>query len=334
MITVSDFYKKKFGCKVYKLALDAGCTCPTRDGTKSTGGCIFCSQSGSGDFAASRTMSITEQIRSAKALVEKKIRGKSGCNTGKYIAYFQNFTNTYGNPDKLERLWLEALENANDTGIVGIDIATRPDCLSTDIVNRLVRLSERTFLTVELGLQTANDETARKINRCYRTSEYENAVKLLHSASNGKIHVVTHIIFGLPDETKADMLQTVRCAVNAGTDGVKCTVLHVLAGTKLAHLYQNGAFRCLKKEEYFEIVASALRLLPQSTVVHRLTGDGDKKILIAPLWTANKRRVRNEMAAYLRDFDESHSKSDTVSPSMLSETSSRNSGIKASCPEY
>ncbi len=307
MITVSDFYKDKFGCKVYKLSLDASCTCPNRDGTKGSGGCIFCSARGSGDFAADREKSITEQLEEAKCRVESKLKGKSGRTDGKYIAYFQNFTNTYGNADRLEKLYREAIAHSEKTGVVGLAIATRPDCLSDDMISRIARLCEQTFVTVELGLQTANDNTATLINRCYQTIEYDAAVKKLHEASCGKIHVVTHVIFGLPTESENNMLETVRHVVKAGSDGIKFTVLHVLKGTKLFELYQKGEIKCLSKDEYFDLLYKAIQILPKNIVIHRLTGDGDKKILVAPLWTANKRQVRNEMSAYFRRLEASQS---------------------------
>lgn len=307
MITVSDFYKDKFGCKVYKLSLDASCTCPNRDGTKGSGGCIFCSARGSGDFAADREKSITEQLEEAKCRVESKLKGKSGRTDGKYIAYFQNFTNSYGNADRLEKLYREAIAHSEKTGVVGLAIATRPDCLSDDMISRIAQLCEQTFVTVELGLQTANDNTATLINRCYPTIEYDAAVKKLHEASCGKIHVVTHVIFGLPTESENDMLETVRHVVKAGSDGIKFTVLHVLKGTKLFKLYQKGEIKCLSKDEYFDLLYKAIQILPKNIVIHRLTGDGDKKILVAPLWTANKRQVRNEMSAYFRRLEASQS---------------------------
>jgi len=309
MYTVSDFYKDLFGTKVYKLSLDAGCTCPTRDGSKGFGGCIFCSASGSGDFAADRDKSIKNQLLEAKQKVDKKLQGKSGRTDGKYIAYFQNFTNTYGNAERLEKLYLDSIADSEKTGVVGLDIATRPDCLSEDIIKRIANLCDKTFVTVELGLQTANDNTAKIINRCYDTKEYDIAVKKLHQASQTKkkkIHVVTHVIFGLPGESDEDMLNTVRHVVEAGSDGIKFTVLHVLRGTKLFEMYERGEVTCLTKEKYFELLARSIELLPSSMVIHRLTGDGDKKILVAPMWTANKRQVRNEMSAYFREWEASH----------------------------
>jgi radical SAM protein, TIGR01212 family len=283
--SVSDFYKRKFGTKIYKLSLDAGCTCPTRDGTKGTGGCTFCSASGSGDFAASRSRSLSEQIVQARQLVQHKNKD------GRYIAYFQNFTNTYGAPAALEAAYRESLAAPD---MAGIAIATRPDCLGDDILHRIAALCETTFVSIELGLQTANDSTARHVGRGYETAVYDDAVRRIYRA-NPAIHVVTHVIFGLPGETDADMLQTVRRAVRAGTDGIKIAVLHVLRGTPLAEEYASGAFSCMEMEEYFDTVSRALELLPPDTVVHRLTGDGAKRLLAAPLWTADKHAVLNGM---------------------------------------
>jgi uncharacterized protein len=289
--SVSDFYKQKFGTKVYKLSLDAGCTCPTRDGTKGTGGCIFCSSAGSGDFAASRTFSVSQQIAQAKLLVQQKNK------SGRYIAYFQNFTNTYGDAQILEAKYKEALA---DPCIAGISIATRPDCLEDDIVNRIASLCAATFVTIELGLQTTNEHTALHIHRGYENTIYDDAVYRIHRL-NPAIHIVTHVIFGLPGEKTSDMLETVRHSVQAGTDGIKIAVLHVLRNTILEDEYTSGKFRCMEMEEYFDTVSQAVELLPQNVVVHRLTGDGAKRLLIAPLWTANKHLVHNAMERW---FDE------------------------------
>ena len=291
--SVSSFYKDKFGCKVYKISLDAGCTCPTRDGTKGTGGCIFCSESGSGDFAAARSLPIEEQIEQAK----QKVLAKIGSNksAGKFIAYFQNFTNTYGNIQRLEALWLKAAQAEN---IVGVAIATRPDCLEEPVLQAIARLCKKTFVSVELGLQTTNEKSIKYIRRNYETSVYDEAVLKLHQISK-EIHVVTHIIFGLPGETEEDMLNTVRHSIKAGTDGMKIALLHVLKNTDLAEDYLAHKFECLTMEQYFALLAKALSIIPQNIVIHRLTGDGAKKLLIAPLWTADKKHVHNELEKYL-----------------------------------
>ena len=291
--SVSDFYKQKFGTKVYKLSLDAGCTCPTRDGTKGTGGCIFCSAAGSGDFAAPRNFSVTHQIEQAELLVRQKYKG------GRYIAYFQNFTNTYGDAVVLEKKYKEA---AAVPDIAGISIATRPDCLDGDILNRISSLCATTFVTIELGLQTTNERTAAYIHRRYDTSIYDDAVYRIHKA-NPAIHIVTHVIFGLPGEKDADMLETVCHSVRAGTDGIKIAVLHVLKDTALADEYTAGKFRCMEMEDYFETVSQAIELLPRNIVVHRLTGDGAKRLLVAPLWTAGKHVVHNAMERWFDEHD-------------------------------
>lgn len=289
--SVSDFYKNKFGCKVYKISLDAGCTCPNRDGTKSFGGCIFCSGSGSGDFAADKNLSIAEQIIQAKQRVLSKNKD------GKFIAYFQNFSNTYGNPSELSQKYNEAIEQED---VVGISIATRPDCLNNEILNEIAELVNKTFVSIELGFQTSKSESIEYIRRFFSNEEYLLAVKKIKNISE-KIHVVTHLIFGLPNETEKDMLNSVKFVVAAKSDGIKIALLHVLEGTDLAIDYKNNAFSCLEMEEYFKILGKALKIIPKDVVIHRLTGDGPKKILIAPLWTAQKKVVYNAMNKY---FDE------------------------------
>lgn len=302
--SVSDYYKNKFGRKIYKITLDAGCTCPNRDGTKAFGGCIFCSQSGSGDFAAERNLSIPMQIEKARMLVSKKIKNLDETKSN-YIAYFQNFTNTYGNEDSLIEKYQEALSNPQ---IAGIAIGTRPDCISDSILEKITRLASlnfadgneygRKYFSIELGLQTSNEKTGEYLRRYYSNDDYISAVKRIKVA-NPDFHVVTHIIFGLPGETLTDMLETVRFAVNAGTDGLKLQVLNVLKGTDLEKDYEAGKFRTLEMYEYFEILKKALEIIPQDIVIHRLTGDGAKNILVAPEWIGNKRLVMNELNKYL-----------------------------------
>jgi uncharacterized protein len=299
--SVSDFYRKTFGTKVYKISLDAGCTCPTRDGTKGSSGCIFCSTAGSGDFAATRTESISRQIEDAKNLVAAKLYGRSGAGSrdGSYIAYFQNFTNTYGDHDALEQKYREAIAAP---GIAGIAIATRPDCLDSDILSRIASLCNCTFVSIELGLQTVHERTASYIRRGYPLADYDDAVKRIHRI-NPAIHIVTQIIFGLPGETPEDMLATVQHCAAAGTDGIKMTVLYVLENTGLAGEYRAGNFSCMTESEYFTVVSCALELLPPDIVIHRLTGDGPKRILIAPEWTRNKKKVHNDLENYFSDHD-------------------------------
>ena len=320
--SVSDFYKNLFGTKVYKISLYAGCTCPTRDGTKGYGGCIFCSANGSGDFVPSRTLSITQQIEQAKLLISKKLKttradgaagttGTTGAASSgsekKYIAYFQNFTNTYGDLDKLRSQWEEALFCE---GIVGIAIATRPDCLPTSCIDALSQLAEKTFVQVELGLQTSNSKTAEYIRRRFPNSDYDDAVARIQAVNNRlcvdkqlnpfqKIHIVTHIIFGLPGENSEDMMNSVRYAVNVGTDGIKIANLYVLQGTDLEKDYKNHKFEVLEMEEYFDLLKQAVKLIPPGVVIHRLTGDPPKKLLTAPKWVENKKMVLNQLKTIL-----------------------------------
>ncbi|MBS7261134.1 MAG: radical SAM protein [Treponema sp.] len=353
---VSDFYKNIFGCKVYKISLDAGCTCPTRDGTKGSRGCIFCSPSGSGDFAATRGKPVSEQIEEAKKLVEKKIAGRKGetGSGGKYIAYFQNFTNTYGDPERLAALYNEA---AACPDMAGISIGTRPDCLNDKILSEISKLCDRTpsggdhsplagynalagqnaasdgrphnalaghsaasdgrphnalagydavshkasfLVSIELGLQTVNEKSAEFIRRGFPLEEYFNAIRKIRKADS-RIHIVTHVIFGLPGETEKDMMNTVRTVCETA-DGIKISCLHILKDTDLADLYEKGQVKTLGEEEYYNLIVKALEIIPKDFVIHRLTGDGAKSILIAPMWTANKRKVHNELSRRFKIF--------------------------------
>lgn len=282
--SVGEFYKEKFGSKVYKIAIDAGCTCPTRDGTKGNKGCIFCSANGSGDFVPSKKLSISEQIKQAKEIIQKKVKKEI-----KYIAYFQNFTNTYGDEKLLVQKYNEAINCEN---VCGISIATRPDCISSSILKEIAALCKKTFVTIELGFQTSKEESADYIRRGFSNQEYLEAVRRIHQADS-RIHVVTHLIFGLPGENHDDMMNSVKFCLNAKTDGIKFTVLYVLKGTDLEKDYQAGKFDVLEMDEYFALLKSALQLIPPKIVIHRLTGDGPKKLLIAPMWTANKKNVLN-----------------------------------------
>lgn len=293
--SASEYYKDIFGCKVYKISISSGCTCPNRDGTKSFGGCIFCSNSGSGEFTQDNILSIEEQINKGKQLVEKKLQGRSKSTTGKYLAYFQNFTNTYGKTEDLVQKYKAAI---NQKDIVGLVIATRPDCLSQEILNEIAQIAKDYYVSIELGLQTSNEKTAYLINRQYELSQYDDAIKRIHLA-NQKIHVVTHLIFGLPDETEQDMMNSVRHCILAKTDGLKFTVLFVLKNTKLEQMWRNGQVSCLTQEEYFNLLKKALDIIPQNIVIHRLTGDGDKQNLLSPLWTSNKRKVLNDLNKFL-----------------------------------
>ncbi len=293
MITASDFFKSKFGCKVYKLSLDAGCTCPNRDGSIGYGGCIFCSQSGSGDFAENASLSVSEQISNAKKRVSSKIKD------GKYIAYFQNFTNTYGNPKHLSKLYFEAAENPD---IVGVAIGTRPDCLSEEILCVIKKLSEVTFVMLELGFQTSKEQTGLYIRRGYTNEDYLHGVNLIKNHCP-KVHLVTHLIFGLPGESEEDMLSSVDFVMKGGSDGIKISVLHILEGTDLAFEYKKGLVTPMEEDEYFLVLQKALNIIGDRMVLHRLTGDGPKKILLAPMWTANKKEVLTRLNKILSISD-------------------------------
>ena len=283
--TFNDHCREKFGCKVYKLSIDANFSCPNRDGTCGHGGCIFCD--GSGAFAG-KGSSITAQLEQAKTKVQAKNPG------GKYMAYFQAFTNTYGPVEYLRKLYLEAIE-AED--IVGLSIGTRPDCLGDDVIELLAEINGIKPVSVELGLQTTNPESVRYIRRGYENDVYFDAVRRLKAAG---IEVVTHIILGLPGENVEDAVKTTADAVAAGTDGVKFHLLHVLRGTDLAKDYKAGKFRCLSLEAYGNWLKACIEVLPPHITVHRITGDGAKRDLIAPLWSGDKKKVLNYLNKLLR----------------------------------
>ena len=284
--TLNEHYKEKFGTKVYKLSIDAGFTCPNRDGTVGDKGCIFCSAAGSGDFAE-RGADITSLLEKAKKRVEHKNK------SGKYIAYFQSFTNTYAPLERLEKIYSEAI---SPDYIVGLSVATRPDCLPDEVIELFKKLNSIKPVTVELGLQTVNEKTAEYIRRGYKNIDYFDAVKRLKAAG---LEVVTHIIIGLPSEDEKDAVKTTEEAVSAGTDGVKFHLLHVLKNTDLEKEYLNGKFSCLTLEEYAKILKSCIAQLGDSVTVHRITGDGAKKDLTAPAWSADKKRVLNYLNKYL-----------------------------------
>lgn len=287
--SANDFYREKLGTKLIKLALDGGFTCPNRDGTLSDKGCIFCSGKGSGDFAAERSLSISKQIE----LMKDKMSAKWGKDKA-YMAYFQAFTNTYAPLDRLEKLYNEAI---SCDGVAALSVATRPDCINEDICTLLKSLSDKVYICVELGLQTSSDKTAELINRCYKTDVYKNAVSLLNSFG---IDVITHIILGLPGEDYRDMLKSVQYAVNCGTSGLKLQMLHILNGTWLAELYRTKPFHTFTFEEYISLIADIIERIPPQIVIHRLTGDGDKRLLIEPWWSLDKRRVLNAISREFR----------------------------------
>lgn len=279
----NQYLKDTFGCKVYKISINAGFTCPNRDGTLGTRGCIFCSKGGSGDFAESSTLSVTEQIESGKQRVSKKIK------SGKYIAYFQAFTNTYAPVEVLAEKYCEAI---NHPDIVGISIATRPDCLGEEVLALLSEINKIKPVFVELGLQTIHEKTAEYIRRGYPLSVFDNAVKALKAAG---INTVVHLIIGLPNESREEMLESVEYACKSGADGIKLQLLHILKGTDLADDYFSGKFETLSMEEYLSIIKDCVEIIPKNVVIHRLTGDGPKKDLIAPLWSADKKSVLNAL---------------------------------------
>ena len=287
--TLNNYLKERFGEKVYKIALNGGFTCPNRDGTIYTRGCIFCSKGGSGDFAESPDLTITEQIENGKKRLEKKIKN------GKYIAYFQAFTNTYAPVERLRTIYEEAI---NHPDIVALSIGTRPDCLGDDVLALLDELNKIKPIFVELGLQTINEDTAKYIRRGYTLEVYDKAVADLHKIG---INVVTHIILGLPNESKEDMLNSVKYACKV-TDGIKLQLLHILKGTDLAKDYEQGKFEVLTLEQYTEIIKECVQIIPENVVIHRLTGDGAKKDLIAPLWSADKKTVLNTINRALKEI--------------------------------
>lgn len=280
MLTLNEYCRRQFGEKLYKISLDGGMSCPNRDGTCGTGGCIFCSEGGSGDFAEPSTLPIDEQLERAKRRVAAKYRG------GRYIAYFQAYTNTYAPVEKLRSLFMPVITRPD---VAALSIGTRPDCLGEDVLALLEELNAIKPVWVELGLQTIHPQTAEYIRRGYDLPVYDKAVSDLRKLG---IHTVTHVILGLPGESEEDMLSTVRYAAHS-TEGIKLQLLHVLKGTDLEKDYLAGRFRVMELEEYVSLIAKCVSTLPENTVVHRLTGDGPKRILVAPLWSGDKKRVLN-----------------------------------------
>ena len=287
--SLNYFLRNKFGEKIYKISLDGGFTCPNRDGKVATGGCTFCSARGSGDFAGSRILSITEQFEDRKEMMQKKWKD------GKYIANFQAYTNTYAPVDELRRKYEEALAQKN---VIAISIATRPDCLDDDVLDYLSELNKKTYLWVELGLQTINDETARNFNRGYDFEVFDNSLKKLQERG---IEVVVHTIFGLPGETKEDMLKTVDYVAHSGAQGVKFHLLHLMEGTRMVKQYENGELQLLSKEDYIDLICEAVAMIPEEMVVHRLTGDAPRQSLIGPMWSLKKWEVLNDIDKALVD---------------------------------
>ena len=279
--SLNCFLREKFGEKVFKISLDAGFSCPNRDGTISDGGCIFCSERGSGDFSGDRNLSITRQFE------ENKDKMKSKWNGRKYIAYFQAYTNTYGNIEDLRNKYEEALKQ---DGVVALAIATRPDCVGDDVIALLKEMNNKVYTWVELGLQTISDRTAKLINRGYPLLVFGQAVERLRKAG---IDVVVHTIFGLPEESMEEMLDTVDYVAHMDVQGIKFHLLHLMKGTPMMRLYDIGALTFLEKEEYIDLVCTAIARLPQNIVVHRLTGDAPRSLLVGPMWSQKKWEVLN-----------------------------------------
>lgn len=288
--SLNQYMKDTFGCKVYRIAINGGFTCPNRDGSIGTGGCLFCSKGGSGDFAEDVSLSITEQIEKGKERVADKIKD------GKYIAYFQAFTNTYAPVKHLRELYMQAI---NHPDIVALSVATRPDCLPEEVLDLLEELNRIKPVWIELGLQTIHERTAGYIRRGYPLPVYDQAVKDLKERG---IEVITHVILGLPDESKEDMEETVRYVCESGVKGIKLQLLHVLKGTDLEAEYLAGRVRILDEDEYTALVCDLVQMIPPDIVIHRLTGDGAKKDLIAPLWSADKKHVLNKLRQFLQPF--------------------------------
>lgn len=295
--SLSDYLKDQFGTKVYKLSLSASKTCPNRDGTVSYGGCIFCSNGGSGEFAQSDD-SINQQIESAKKLVEKKFPKKINESERKYIAYFQSFTNTYGNESELKEKFLTAIKRDE---IVALSIGTRPDSISDDMLNFLTDLNFYKPIWIELGLQTIHEKSAKFINRGYKLDCFE---KMYLKLKSNNIKVIVHVIVGLPGESEQEILETIKylSKLNPFLDGIKIQNLNILKGTPLEKYYQENPFRIFSLEEYSKLLGECLKLLNPQTVVHRITGDGAKNILIEPQWIGNKKKVLNYINNYLRDI--------------------------------
>ncbi len=286
--SLDHYLKQTFGQKLYKLSLDGGMTCPNRDGKLSFGGCIFCSADGSGDFSVPVSAGTDEQINAAKQMVADKYSGN------RYIAYFQAYTNTYAPVGRLRELF-EPVIMRDDIAV--LDIATRPDCVEDEKIELIGELAKIKPVWIELGLQTSNDKTAGLINRCYPTEQYDKAVSRLHDA--GAV-VITHMIVGLPGEERDDMLDTAMHIARCGSDGIKLQLMHILKGTVLARMYEKGEFDALSEDEYIGLICDIISVLPENMVIHRLTGDGDREKLIAPLWSCDKRRILNRISHELK----------------------------------
>ncbi|SMC28495.1 hypothetical protein SAMN02745134_03538 [Clostridium acidisoli DSM 12555] len=281
--SLNSFLRGKFGQKVFKISLDAGFSCPNRDGTISKLGCVFCSERGSGDFAGDRQFSISKQFEDIKKMMNKKWK------SGKYIAYFQAYTNTYADVSILKKEYDEALIQDD---VVAMAIATRPDCLSDDVLDLLEDYNKKTYLWVELGLQTINDKTARLINRGYNLNVFEESLEKLRKRG---IDVVVHTIFGLPGESKEDMLKTIDYIAHKDIKGIKIHLLHLMKDTPLVNLYDSGKLNFLDEKQYIDLICESITRLPKSIVIHRLTGDAPRDLLIEPKWSLKKWEILNEI---------------------------------------
>lgn len=288
--SINLYLREKFGEKVFKISLDGGFTCPNRDGTAGFGGCIFCSERGSGDFTG-KNENLVEQFYEVKGMMNEKWKN------GKYIAYFQAYTSTYGPIKELRRKYYSVLELED---VVGIAIATRPDCLGEEVLELLDEINRKTFLWVELGLQTIKDETGVLINRGYDFGTYIKAINALKKIN---VEVVTHVILGLPGESKEDMLNTVELIANTGTMGIKLHLLHLMKNTRMVKLYEEGKLSFLSQEEYVNLIVDAIEKLPENMVIHRLTGDSPRKTLIEPMWSLKKWEVLNAIDNCFRNRD-------------------------------
>ena len=296
--TLSDYCKEKFGTKVYRLSLSTGCTCPNRDGKAGRGGCSFCSEGGSGEFAT-KVKDIEIQIEEAKEKVRNKFPKNIKEEDKKYIAYFQSFTNTYGDVDRLGAIFRSAIMQNE---IVALSIGTRPDCLEEEMLDLLKELNNIKPVWIELGLQTINEVTAKAINRGYELKVFEKAYYELKKKG---IEVIVHVILGLPDESAEDMYETVKylASLKPELDGVKLHLLHILKNTRLEKEYKVSPFKILSLKEYTEILVNCLKILPESTVIHRMTGDGDKRLLVEPMWSADKKVVLNTINKAIREAE-------------------------------
>jgi len=289
--TFNEHLREEFGGKIFKVSLDAGFTCPNRDGLLGRNGCVYCSERGSGDFAGDQGLSIHEQFISVTEKMKKK------WPNAKYIAYFQAFTNTYASVDKLRDVYEEALAEEN---VVGLSISTRSDCLPEDVLNYLEELNRRTYLWVELGLQSIHNRTLQWIGRGHDYAQFLSGLERLHSRG---IRVCVHLILGLPGETKADMFASAQAAAKLPIQGIKLHLLHVLRGTPLAVIYRREPFKLMSKEDYVSLIADILEILPPEMIIHRLTGDGPPDDLIGPLWSRKKWEVLNAIDAELARRD-------------------------------